>query len=140
MAADGVTVNVLAPAARSLRSACLLCGPFPQRKAYLETSVAGPGLHLQVSVVAVHHDPPADVESEAGSLADGFGGEKRFEDSPGGFGWDTGSGVTDLDHGELTVAGGAHSEGALPVHGVDGIIDEVGPHLVELGGVGGYSG
>src|SRR5581483_6061267 len=110
------------------------------RKANSEPGITGAGLHLDVSVVPVDHHPPADVESQPGSLTDGFGGEERLEDPLDGIGWDTGSGVTDLDESVLAVAGGTNGERALPLHGVDGVDDEVGPHLVELGRVGGYGG
>ena len=47
-----------------------------------------------------------------------------------------GAGVGDLDDDRVAVGAGADRQRALAVHGVDGVVDEVGPDLVELAGVG----
>src|SRR5439155_11796518 len=56
-----------------------------------------------------------------------------------GFGY-AGAGVGDLDQDHVTVQAGAHGEGAGAGHRVQGVVDEVGPDLVQLGGVGGDPG
>jgi hypothetical protein len=68
-------------------------------------------------VVALDHDPPADVEPEAGALADRLGGVEGLQDVGGGLG----------DAGAV-VAGGADGQPAAAVHtlhGVDGVVDQV---------------
>ena len=52
------------------------------RQAHPEARVAGHRLHRQVAVVLLDHDPPGDVQPEAGALPDRLGGEERFEDAP----------------------------------------------------------
>src|SRR4029077_2202256 len=60
--------------ARNLaHSALLLRG---NRKPHPEPGIAGNRLYCDVAVVLVHHDPPADVESEPGPLAHRLGGEE----------------------------------------------------------------
>jgi hypothetical protein len=107
-----------------------------QREADLETGVAGCGVQLQVAMVAVDHHSPADVEPQPGALADWLGRKERFEDALGDLRRDTTTSVADLHQGELAVTGGAHGEGALPVHRIDCVVDQIGPHLVELSRVG----
>jgi hypothetical protein len=94
-------------------------------------------------VVALHHDPPADVQPQAGALADRLGGVEGLQDVGGGGLGDAGAVVADLDQHPVAVAGGAHGQLAAAVHavhGVGGVVDQVGPDLVELAGVGGQPG
>src|SRR5690606_31260508 len=90
-----------------------------------------------VAAVPVDHDPVAHVQPEAGAVPDRLRGEERLEDPAAHVGWDARPGVADLDEHALVVdAAGAHGEGAAAAHGVDRVVDDVGPDLVELGRVG----
>ena len=92
-------------------------------------------LHLDVSAVALHHDPSRDVEAETGALADLLGREEGLERALGDLGRHARPGVGDLHDDAGVVGARAHGQHALPVHRVDGVVDEVGPHLVELADV-----
>ena len=86
-----------------------------EREPDLEAGVAGLGLHLDVAVVPVHDDPPADVQAEAGALADALGGEERLEDPVPDLGRDAGPGVADLDQHAVPVASRAVRTVSVPV-------------------------
>ena len=45
-------------------------------------------------------------------------------------------GVADLDQHAIAVAGRADRQGPFAAHGVDGVVDDVGPHLVQLAAPG----
>ena len=100
------------------------------------TVVARLGLHADLAPVPLDDDPPGDVEPETRALADLLGREERLE----GVGRDL------LGHARARCRRsrrrrGARrrtrrSQGAGAVHGVDGVVDEVRPDLVELAGVG----
>jgi hypothetical protein len=66
-------------------------------------------------VVALDHDAPADVEFQAGALADRLGGGEGLQDVGGGP-RDAGAVVADLDQHPVAVAGGAHGQLAAAVH------------------------
>src|SRR6516162_6788361 len=51
-----------------------------EREPDLQAGVPGHRCHPQVSVVAVHDDPPRDVESQPGALADRLCRKERLED------------------------------------------------------------
>ena len=51
-----------------------------QRQPHPEARVAGDGLHRQITVVLVDDDAPRNIQTEAGALADRFGGEEGLED------------------------------------------------------------
>src|SRR5919106_4007330 len=109
------------------------------RQQHPEAGVAGRGGDPQVAAVALDHDAPADVEAEAGALADRLGGVEGLEDVGQDRLGDARAGVGDLDDQAVAVAAGADGQPALAVHalhGVDGVLDQVGPDLVELAGVG----
>ena len=108
-----------------------------ERQAHLEPGVARARLEPQVTVVLVDDDPPGDVEPQPGALAERLGGEERLEDAvPDLFG-DTGAGVADLDE-QVRPRPGPCARSACPCPSMapDRVVDQVGPHLVELGGVG----
>src|SRR4029453_11439943 len=67
------------------------------RQQHLEAGVARGRGELQVAAVALHHDPPADVEAQAGALADRLGGVERLEDVGGDRLGDASATVADLD-------------------------------------------
>ena len=50
-----------------------------------------------------------DVESKAGSLSEGFGGEEGIEDAAAKLGWNSGAVIANSDDDALVLAGCAHS-------------------------------
>ena len=85
-------------------------------------------MHGQRAVVAVGHDAVRGREAEAGAVADVLGGEERVEDVPAVLGGDAGAVVGDAG----TVAPGRDRDGAALAEDVDRVVEQVGPHLVEL--------
>src|SRR5262249_61837196 len=73
----------------------------------LEAGVAWRRGDAEVAAVALHDDPPADVQSEAGAPADGLGGEERLEDSAAARFGECRAGVVDLDQHAVAIAAGA---------------------------------
>src|ERR1700716_516899 len=102
----------------------------------LDAGVARLRLHADVAVVATDDDAIADVQTEAGAVANVLGREERFEDAPLQLGRNSGPGVADLDKDPIVFSGGPNSQRPFPIHGVDGVVDQVGPHLVQLARLG----
>src|SRR5580704_15559627 len=101
----------------------------------LKASVAGDGRDTDVAA-DVFDDATDDVETEAGAFADAFGGEKGIEDARQRFGGDAGAVVGNFDEDEIVFAGGADRELAIALHGVGGVVDEIGPDLIEFTAAG----
>src|SRR5215471_13646214 len=77
-------------------------------------------------------DAPADVQPKAGALANWLGGEERLEDPLPDVGGYARPGVTDIDHKLVAVQRGPDCQRARPLHRRHRVVDQVGPHLVEL--------
>src|SRR5215203_3208669 len=63
-------------------------------------------------------------------------GVERLECAGRDVRWHAGAGVADFNDDVFPVSPGRYSQSAGAVHRVDGVIDEIGPHLVEFAGVG----
>src|SRR5215216_3488621 len=97
-----------------------------------EAGVARLRLDPDVAAVAGHDDAAGDVQPEPGSLAHALGREERLPD-PRLEGWrDARPVVGDLDAGPIALARRPNPEGAPAAHSVDGVVDQVGPDLVQL--------
>src|SRR5215471_10175696 len=97
-------------------------------------SVAGEGLHAQVAVMPSDDDAPADIQPEAGALADGLGREEGLEDPLLNIGGYPRPAVANVDDKLVTVERGPDGQRARSVHRRYRIVDQVGPDLVELAG------
>src|SRR5262245_27698674 len=86
----------------------------------LEAAVAWRRGDAEVAAVALHDDPPADVQSETGARADRLGGVERLEDAAADRFGDARAGVADLDQYAVAIAAGAQPQGAAGGRGVDG--------------------
>src|SRR5690242_3026128 len=101
-------------------------------------------LEPRVSGNRLYADEPAHflddamnyIEAEAGSFAHALGGKKRLKDARLYFRWDARAIVGDLHEHVLIFAHRTHDQLALFFHGVDGVVDEVCPHLIQLAAVG----
>ena len=78
------------------------------RDAYLKDSAAGNRFDADSSFV-IADDALDDIEAEAGTFADGLGGEEGFEDAPLHIQGDSGAIVADLD--EHSIGFGAGFDG-----------------------------
>ena len=94
-------------------------------------------------MMALDDDLPGQVETLAGALADGFGGEEGIEDPLADGVWDAAAGVGDADLASVAVATGRHGDRTpapflrAVTDGVGGIDHQVQDHLVEFPDVAG---
>ncbi len=97
----------------------------------MKTGVTRLRSNLNISSMFFHNALRC-IEAEACSLTDSFGSEKRFEDVGLDLGRDSGTVVANLDDDAIIVAIGSNSQLAFAAHGIDGIVDNVSPHLIEF--------
>lgn len=84
----------------------------------------------------VDHDVVADIEAESRSLAGFFRGEKRVENPVLDVFWNSGSVVFDLDNHVFIRVVDPYRKTASSIHGIGGVVDDVGPCLVQLAAEG----
>src|SRR5262249_52607124 len=98
-----------------------------------ELRLAGPRLDAQVALVLFDDDPPGEIEPQAGAFTERFGGEERCEDAVDDLVRDAGAVVANLyaDH-VLGFTLGAQRQRAAAVHGLDRVVDDIGPDLIEI--------
>src|SRR6185437_8794013 len=99
--------------------------------AHLKTSVAGNGGDADVAP-NVLDDAIDNIEAKAGALADALGGEKWIEDTRHCVRWNAGAIVGNFHEDEIVFAGGADGELAAALHGIGGVVDEIGPDLIQF--------
>src|SRR5271157_1258727 len=72
------------------------------------------------------------VQTQSCALAYSLGGEEGFENAGLDVGRNSRTGVADLHYNTTVIAIGSNSKVAGSVHGVDGVVDDVGPDLIEF--------
>ena len=77
---------------------------------------------------------PDDVEAQAGALADRLGGEERLEHALADVGGNARPVVDDADDDALALAGRGHVDAARLRNGIERVVDQVRPDLIELAG------
>ena len=102
-----------------------------ERKRDAKLGSARARLDLDLAVV-VADQAPDDVEAQAGALPDRLGGEERIEDALADLGRDAGSVVDDADDDALPLAVRRHLDAAGIRDGIERVVDQVRPDLVEL--------
>src|ERR1039457_2633700 len=90
-------------------------------------------LDLDLRVV-VNDEPPHDIETQAGTLPDRLGGEERFENTLADLGGNAPSVVDDADHDALPLAFRGHVDPAGIGNGIERVVDQIRPDLVDLAG------
>src|SRR5215211_2023136 len=108
------------------------------RQHHPEAGLAGFGRDLKLPTVLVDDDVVGDVQAQARADARSFRGKEGFEDARLNLRGYPRSVVDDLDHNNAVRTVGAQDEFSVALYGVDRVIYEVGPHLIELGSVGLY--
>src|SRR5215510_9836149 len=78
------------------------------------------------------HNPLNGVEPETSAFPDALGGEERFKDTRLDFRGNSGTVVADVDHNATVFAIGPNSKFARAAYGVNGLVYDVRPHLVQL--------
>src|SRR5829696_8938815 len=102
----------------------------------LQDGCARLGVDADRATVALLDDASCDVKTKTRALAHVLCGVERLECAGRYVPWHAGAGVADFNDDVSPVSPGRYSQSAGAVHRVDGVIDEVGPHLVEFAGVG----
>src|SRR5690349_14251877 len=105
---------------------------FPRdRQLYPEPRIAGSRMHLNASLVLAH-DSLHCIESQAGAFAHAFGGEKGLKDMRLDIVRDSRAGIADLNNDAAIITRSAYAQRTASMHRVNRIVDDVGPHLVQL--------
>jgi len=102
-----------------------------QWEPHLKTRVTGFGTNLNTSLVLLHNSLDG-VEAEARALPNSFSGEKRFKDVRFYLGRNSGTVIADLDYDTSILAIDSDPKLTLSAHRVNGIVNNVGPDLIEL--------
>src|SRR5664280_1730651 len=82
------------------------------------------------------YDSQRRIQPQTGPFPYSLGSEERFEDARLNVRRDPRPRISNLDHGTVSFQKGFDSQFTLPVHGIDGVVDDVGPYLVELAAIG----
>src|SRR5277367_5713757 len=78
------------------------------------------------------HDSVHRIEAHPGAFADAFGGIKRFKDVRLHRLRNAGTVVDDLDEHAVQLSRGPDGQLALAAHRINGVVDKIGPDLVQL--------
>src|SRR5262249_31710017 len=101
-----------------------------QRQPHLKAGFAG--LRLEADFPVVFSDDAVDrVQPQSGAFALRFRGEKGVEDAPLDFRRNARPVVNDLDQNVVRFGRGMNPQVSPAVHGVDGVVDQVRPDLIE---------
>src|SRR5882724_8676210 len=105
------------------------------RNSHLESRIAGYRRYVDLAV-DIFDDAANDVEAKPCTLADAFCGEKGIEDAGFDFGWNPRPIVGNFDENKIVFASDANTEFAVAVHGVSGVVNQVGPDLIQFAAAG----
>src|SRR5829696_6535966 len=106
------------------------------RQHYSEACLTGSGGDLDLAPVLVDDYVVGDMHTQASAVAGGFGGKEGFEDALLYLRGHPRSVVDDFDRDDVVRGVGTQDEFSLALYGV---VDDVGPHLIEFGSVGLYA-
>src|SRR5438034_5976164 len=101
----------------------------------LKTGLAGPGFKFDFAAMTVSDDAVADDETQASAGADGFRGEKRLEHPSLHLRRNAGAIIHDFDDYLVVFQARADTDFAGAVYGDDGVINQIGPHLIEFAAI-----
>ena len=100
-----------------------------------ETGLARLGLKFNFTAMTVGDDAVADDQAKAGAGADRLGGKKWLEQVCLDFRGNTGPIVHNFNEELIVFNAGANTDFAGAIHGVNGVVDEIGPNLVEFAAI-----
>ena len=78
------------------------------------------------------HDAVDGIQAYSRSFTDALGRKERLKDMRLYRIGNTGTVVDDLDENEIELSGSSNNQLALASHGIDGIVNEVGPDLIQF--------
>src|SRR5580698_8199859 len=102
-----------------------------QRQSHLKA--CSPRLRLKRDLpVMGAYDPVYGVQAYSRAFADTLGGEERLKQVRLHRVGNPGSVVDNLNQNKIELSGRSNNQFALAAHGVDGIVDDIRPDLVQL--------
>src|SRR5438270_5253471 len=101
------------------------------RQIELEPGITRLGADLDAAFVLAHNALHR-IQSQTGALAHALGGEKRFEDVRLDIGRNAGTIIANLNHDGAIIAIDSNPQRAFAAHGINRIIDDIGPYLVQF--------
>src|SRR5579862_8427532 len=101
-----------------------------QRQTDQKTSISGDRLKGNLAGMLVY-DASGHLQPEASAFSDALGGEEGLEDMVTGVFRDARTVIRDLHQQVVQLAGGANPQLTFAIHGLDRIVDEVRPYLVQ---------
>src|ERR1700761_611326 len=126
--------RVFGDAGRALPGYLLLCLAAIDRQIHGELGALGTSREGDLAAVLRFDDAACDVQAEPGPAADRLGGEEGLKDMFLVLFGDAGAVVGKADGDTVPVALGADGDFAALRRSVDGIVQQVGPHLVQSSG------
>src|ERR1700758_1298023 len=78
------------------------------------------------------HDAVHRIQPQSAAIAHTLSREKGIEDARLDLLWNPGTVINDLHQNAVAFGTGANADLALSLHGIDGIIDKVGPDLIQF--------
>src|SRR5262250_1440333 len=78
------------------------------------------------------HNSLNSVQTQAGAFSNSLGGKKRFKYMGLDIRWNSGTVIANLNHHTPAVAISVYPKFAPAVHRIDGIVNDVGPNLIQL--------
>src|SRR5580658_180547 len=100
-------------------------------QADLKARIAWGGFDGNLAAMAAH-DAGGGFEAQSRTLSDALGGEERLKQTLADFRRDARSVIANFDQQAVQLARRADPQLALALHGVDGVVDQVSPDLVQL--------
>jgi hypothetical protein len=110
-----------------------------QRQSHLKTGSAGLGFKRNLAAMTAH-DPIDGVQTYSCSITDGLRGEEWLEEMRFHRIGNSRTIVDDLNENEVEFSGSSNNQLALTSHGINGIVNEVGPDLIQLAAMREYPG
>ena len=106
-----------------------------QRQADFETRFAGLGFEFNFSSVTIADYAIAYDESKPSAGPDGLGREKRLEEMRLQIRRNAGAVIHDFNDKLVVFEAGANADFSRAVNRVNGVVDEIGPNLIEFAAV-----
>jgi hypothetical protein len=101
-----------------------------------EACFAGPGFKFNFTAMTVAHDAIADDQAKTSAGADGLRREEWFEEMRLHVSRNSGAIVHNFNNDLIILQTRADADLSCAVHGVNGVVDEIGPDLIQFAAVG----
>src|SRR5215470_591453 len=86
------------------------------------------------------NDALGGIKTEACAFAHSFGSKERIEDARLNFRGNARATVADFDDRAIQLTTSAHAEPTTAIHSLNGVVNEIGPDLIEFAAIGAHRG